>query len=216
MKIAKNTTHRAARGSVAFTLPEMLIAVGIFSIIIAGVVATQLFGLRTYTLSATKLAASDSARETLNKVRAQIRAAKGAYVGNCTSNNPQSFTLIGLPNAQAGNALKLFPTTNNNYYIVYYLETGSTNFLKEYTITNTSASTNTLASYITNTTIFYAEDYRGNTITNNQNNRVIRMWLQFYQWEFPIAKVISSGSTNYYNAYNNYQLRTRVVRRLLD
>jgi len=200
----------------AFTLPEMMIGVGIFSMVIAAVVSTQIFGLRTYTLSATKLAASDSAREVLNKIRTQIRSAKTLYVGNCTTNGATSFTLISAPNAQVGNALKIYPATNQDNYIIYYLATGSTNYLKQYTFTNNTGVIDTLASYITNTTVFYAEDYQGNTLSNNQNNRVIKMWLQFYQWEYPIARVVGGNATNYYNAYNNYQLRTRVVQRAID
>jgi hypothetical protein len=37
--------------------------------------------------------------------------------------------------------------------------------------------------------------------------------LQYYQWEFPIAVISSNNAAN---AYDYYQLRTRVCRRALD
>jgi hypothetical protein len=74
-------------------------------------------------------------------------------------------------------------------------------------------STVTLASYITNQIIFDAEDCFGNILTNNYNNRIIRMELDFYQWEYPIGYI---GGANGLNAYDFYRLRTKITRRLID
>jgi hypothetical protein len=46
-----------------------------------------------------------------------------------------------------------------------------------------------------------------------QNNQVFTVKLQFYQWEYPIAVISTNGGLN---AYDYYQLRTKVCRRALD
>ena len=58
----------------AYTLVEMITTVGIFLFIFVGVmVSVQLFGLRIYTLEATKLVATASARAAMNNMRDLIR-----------------------------------------------------------------------------------------------------------------------------------------------
>jgi type II secretory pathway pseudopilin PulG len=221
----------------AFTLAEMLIAIGIFSMVIGAMVATQLFGLRIYTLAATKLSATAGCRMALNQVQNQIREAKLVNVGSC-SGNYTTFSQLGLSNNQVGNAVMVFPpaiwNTNGwdtNNYILFYLDTTtSTNFLTEYAhtivatitatatnlITNTPATTQ-LAGYITNLDVFAAEDYTGNILTNEEqldaidNRLVIYMKMQFYQWEYPIAVV--GTNTGFGNMYDFYQLRTKITRR---
>ena len=67
-----------------------------------------------------------------------------------------------------------------------------------------------VARTITNTVVFRAQDYLGRVLTNNQNNRVIGLNLQFYQIEFPVY-LIGPG---YYFDY--YELRTKITRRVLE
>jgi hypothetical protein len=50
------------------------------------------------------------------------------------------------------------------------------------------------------------------TTNNVSNNQVFSVKLQFYQWEYPIAVVGGAGL----NAYDYFQLRTRVCRRAID
>src|SRR5580658_8019340 len=108
MKFFKNLNDRSRRTS-AYTLVEMVTAVGIFMFIFVGVmVSVQLFGLRIYTLEATKLVATAGARDALNNMRDEIREAKTVYVGNCTTESTSSFTLIGVTNTQQGNALIVY------------------------------------------------------------------------------------------------------------
>jgi hypothetical protein len=73
-------------------------------------------------------------------------------------------------------------------------------------------TTNDLCDYMTNQLIFDAEDMYGNILTNNQNNRVIGITMQFSKWEYPIARF---GSTNY-DQFDYYQLRTRATRRAIN
>jgi hypothetical protein len=201
---------KPARGtSVAgFTLGEMMIAVAVFSLVIAAMVAVQIFGLRVYTLAATKLTATQGGRETMNVIRDQIRSASQVYVGTYTNS---TFTRIANGLSQIGNALQISWITNGivtNQCVVYYQD-GSTNLL--YSVSNNVPTV--LASYITNNLCFQAVDYTGtNVLTNYLNNPVIAVTLQFYQWEYPVGFV--GGSSNGVNAYDYYILRTQVTRRI--
>lgn len=223
MKLFKHI-HIQPRGRIVrgFTLAEMVITVGVFLFIFTGVmIAVQIFGLRVNTLAATKLVATAGGRKALNQIRDQIREAKTVYVGNCSKASVTSFQLITNTLPQQGNALIVYPTTNGNYYSVYYLDTSTgTNNLIQFNATNTSPTgtnwvttyTNTLAKYITNQIVFDARSWQNNIITNYQSldNRVlIEVTMQFSQWEYPIAFVGGVGL----NAYDFYQLRTRVLRR---
>jgi prepilin-type N-terminal cleavage/methylation domain-containing protein len=203
--------RRTARG---FTLPEMLITVGVFLFIFTGVwIAIQIFGLRIYTLAATKLVATTGGRQALNQIRDQIREGKVVFVGNCSTTTGSSFQYI--TNApQQGNALIIFPTTNTTWYSVYYLDTStSTNRLVQFNVSNNITTySKTLASYLTNRIVFDARDWQNNIVTNEQSldNRVlIEVTMQFSQWEYPVAFVGGVGL----NMYDYYQLRTRVFRR---
>lgn len=200
----------------AFTLVEAVTAFGIFVTLLVGtMVGIQVFGLRLYTLGGTKLSAMEDGLVVLNNIRDAIRSSKNVDVGNLTTtSDPTTFTLTGT-NANVGNALRIYSTTNTFPLTVYYLDTtGGTNYLRMATSADgsTFGSGVILASYITNLSVFDAEDYQGNILTNDSNNRVIRMELDFYQWEYPVGYVGGVGA----NAYDFYKLTTKISRRLLD
>jgi hypothetical protein len=78
---------------------------------------------------------------------------------------------------------------------------------------NVTTYTNMLAKYITNLIVFNLEDWQTNIPLSEatlDNRLLVRMTMQFSQWEYPIAKI---GPSNSWNAYDYYQLRTRVFRR---
>jgi len=197
MKLSPDMQTRSRRWHIAgFTLGEMLISSWIFLIIFIGVwVTLQIFGLRVYTLGATKMSATAGAVKVLDHLRDDVREAKTVYVGNVTNGDPA--------------------TDQVPPYEIYYLDNSTaTNYLKMATTADgVNFSTVTLASYITNQIIFDAEDCFGNILTNNYNNRIIRMELDFYQWEYPIGYI---GGANGLNAYDFYRLRTKITRRLID
>ena len=224
MKLFKNIQNRPRWRSVrGFTLAELVITAGVFLFIFTGVmIAVQIFGLRVNTLAATKLVATAGGRKALNQIRDQIREGKMVYVGNCSAPKCSSFQLITNTQPQQGNALIIYPTTNGNYYSIYYLDTSTgTNCLVQFNATNTAAPagtnwvttyTNTLAKYITNNIVFDARSWQNIIVSNYAvlDNRVlIDVTMQFSQWEYPIAFVGGVGL----NAYDYYQLRTRVFRR---
>jgi prepilin-type N-terminal cleavage/methylation domain-containing protein len=216
MKLFKNMRNRprwkSARG---FTLAEMMITVVVFLFIFTGVwIGVQVFGLRIYTLAATKLMATAGGRQALNQIRDQIREGKMVYVGSNSTVSVSSFQLITNTQPQQGNALIIYPTTNTANYSIYYLDTSTTtNRLVQFNVVsnNIITLTNTLAKYITNQIVFDARDWQNNIVTNYQsldNRLLIEVTMQFSQWEYPIATV--GGGVN---AYDYYQLRTRVFRR---
>jgi hypothetical protein len=220
MKLLPNIQARSRSRHIAgFTLGEMLISVWIFIIIFVGImVALQIFGLRVYTLGATKLSATAGAVKVLGHIRDDIREAKTVYVGNVTNGDPTTFNdYASVANStNMGNALEIYSVTDQvPPFEIYYLDTSTpTNYLKLATTTDgVNFNIISLASYITNLTVFDAEDCRGNILTNNSNNRIIRMELDFYQWEYPIGYI---GGVNGLNAYDFYKLTTKVTRRLID
>ncbi len=195
---------RPPRTRAAFTLPEVMIALSLLSLVTVALLYSQLFGMRLFNITSAKLGASRGARAVLNQVRDDIRSAKTVYVGNATS---AGFTNLPANAPQAGNAVQIFPLASTNAFVVYYLDQASQQLRR---MTNGSATAAVLASSVTNQLVFQAEDYAGNVLTNDQNNRVIRMSLEFYQWEFPMAQAASGA------AYDYYHLQTRVTRRAIQ
>jgi hypothetical protein len=188
----------------AFTVAEIMTAMGLFSLVVIGVVYTQLFGMRTFNVTSTRVSASDNARKVLNRVRDDVRSGKLLYVGSGSSTG---FTHIALNSPHQGNALQIYPTSNTNVFIRYYLDLASQSLKRT---ASGTGQVQVLAPFLTNQIAFIAEDFAGHTLTNDQNNRVIRMVLDFYQWEFPVAQV---GAGAYYDSYH---LQTRVTRRTID
>ncbi len=198
------TQRRVLRRNAAFTLVEMLASFGLFTVIFVGVmVGLQIFGMRIYTLAATKLTATADARKTLNALRGEIRSAKIVYVGNYTNGE---FSRIPNGQLQTGNALEIYGADTNDSpnampVTFYQSSVGNQNGL--YSVSN--GVIQQVANYLTNNYVFTAEDYQANTLTTYDNNQVIRVTLQFYQWEYPIGNV-GIGP----DAYNFYRLQTRV------
>jgi len=179
-------------------------ATGLFSLVVIGVVYSQLFGMRMFNVTSTRVSASDNARKVLNGVRDDVRSGKILYVGNGGS---AGFTNIALNGLRQGNALQIYPTTATNVFIRYYLDPASQSLKRT---ASGTGQVQVLAPYLTNQIAFIAEDFAGHTLTNDQNNRVIRMVLDFHQWEFPVAQV-GVGAF-----YESYRLQTRITRRTID
>jgi type II secretory pathway pseudopilin PulG len=199
-------SHRlASRGRTsAFTLTEILIASALFGLVIVGVVYTHVFGLKMATLTNSKLTATENARRALNRVRDEIRSGKILYVGN---GDGATFSPIAANSPHVGNALQIYRTVNTNTYVRYYLDAADQSLKRK---TSVNGEVEEIASYITNQMVFRAEDHLGNALTNDQNNRVIKMTLEFYQWEFPVTR---AGGGNY---FDYYRLQTRISRRAIE
>ncbi len=179
------------RRRAAFTLTEMMVAMAIFSLVVVSIVYAHLFGLKMFNITSTKLLASHGARAALNHVRDEIRSGKILYVGTATSN---TFTRIPTNLVHQGNALEIYPTSNTNNFVRYYRDPGDQKLKRK---ASGSPVVEVVAGYITNQVVFFAEDFQGNVLTNDVNNRVIRMTLDFCQWELP-STAASGGFFDYY------------------
>jgi prepilin-type N-terminal cleavage/methylation domain-containing protein len=169
-----------------FTLPEILIAMTIFVLLVAGIVSANLFGLRMFQVNQTKLSATEWSRKTFGKITDEIHSCNTVSVGNMTTNSVFEGLLDG--EAQEGNAIQIQPTTNTAGLIYYFVNSSDETFRRTELAPGVTTNTNTLilADSVTNTIVFTAESLRdGNfqVMTNNQNNRVIHLKLEFYQPE---------------------------------
>ena len=185
-----------------FTLTEILIAMTVFMLLVAGIVSANLFGLRMFQVNQTKLSATEWSRRTFGKITDEIHSCNTVTVGNMTTNNVFVGLLDGEP--QEGNAIEIQPTTNTAVLIHYFVDSLDGTFRRTEPPQGLITNTFILADSITNTTIFTAQDFSGNVLTNNQNNRVIHLTLDFYQPE------------SYMQSPYNYQLETSVTRRALQ
>ena len=157
-----------------FTLPEILIAMTVFLFVVGGIISANLFGLRMFQITETKLNVTKWSRETIGKITGEVHACNDLQVGNVT-NGVFEGLLDG--ETQQGNALQIYPTANTNNYIIYFVNLADQTFRR----TDQSSNAMILADSITNTLAFSAQDLSGNMLTNSQNNQVIHLTLEFYQ-----------------------------------
>jgi type II secretory pathway pseudopilin PulG len=187
----------------AFTLPEVMIAMSLVLMVLAGLLTTHLCGMRMFQVTQTKITASQDARRALSQITDEVRGAKWVEIGSVVSNK---FTPVADDARQEGNAIQIYNSGTNSPYIRYYLNTS-----QQLRRTFTGATQSMLiASSITNKVIFASEDIFGNVLSTNQNNRVIALNLSIYQLQYPIVK---AGQRQHYDFY---QLNTKITRRTLE
>lgn len=172
----------------------MIIAAGLFSLVILGILGCHFAGLRFYQLIQPKVQNAQYERQTVSILIEQVRSANSLQVGTGTVS---SFTVAGPTNQQAGNAIRIYPSTNLAQYISYFHDAAT------HTVQKITSGTNTIviANCVTNHSIFTMQDFAGNTLTNSQNNAVLSLLLQFERdsaW-----KGISDAA----------QIRTKITRR---
>jgi len=203
MKMSLVTSRSESRrfGRMGFTLPEIMISMMIFVLIMGMIIVTQVYGIRMFTLTRPKLSASDDARKTVGRLVDEIRSAHIVRVGK---GDTKTFTEITPGLKQIGSALLIHPTTNTNTYIKYYWDK---NALAVQRVTDSSPRMWTIAKSVSNEWIFAAEDHTGKTLTNNANNRVISMRLDFFETQYP-KKTVGSGGF-----YEYYTIQTKATRR---
>ncbi len=201
----------AARGSLAYTLVEMMTATAVFLMVMTAIIYTYIFALNLHETDKIKLGASDDARKAIIGLVNQIRSATTITIGE---GNVTNFVPCATNGIQQGNALQICPTNTNSIWLQYYYETNSasSNYSKLLftSYTNPGLYNLVIGHSMTNAVpLFSSEDSYGNILSNNLNNRVIGMYLQFFQIEYPIVHI---GPTDY---YQYYQLHTRITRRML-
>lgn len=197
-------TRPDLRSQRAFTIAEVMVTMAIILMVMAAVLSCHLFGMRMFELTKAKLGASDDARKAISLMVAEIRAAKRVRVGN---GSLAGFNEVALNTQQKGSAIQIYPSTNTNSFVRYFWDAADRKLKRA---TNGASQASTIASSISNATVFTSEDFSGSILTNNENNRVIGLTLQFYQLQYP---TVSIGPGNY---YDYYQLRTKITRRALE
>jgi len=175
-------------------------------VVIGGMAVTYLFGMRVYEMVRPKLDAVAQARTILTAINYEIKSSTQIKIGAGTLT---TFVDAANTNTQAGNSIQVYPDSDTNHFIRYFGDLSDRTLKKMVRQSSNNVVTTTVASAITNKTIFTALDATGKPLTNNQVNRVIAMTLQFYQQEYP------AGSQKSKNASDFYQLTTRVTRRSL-
>jgi prepilin-type N-terminal cleavage/methylation domain-containing protein len=192
------------RGARAFTLPEVLVAMGIFVGLMAMMMVANMFGIRMHEMTKVKLGASDEARRAVNLLSSEVRSAKIIRIGN---GDAAEFTEVPINTLQQGSAIQIHPTTNTGDFVRYFWDSADSRLKRTL---NGSNIVTVVANFITNQLVFTSEDGLGHVLTNNQNNRVIGLKLEFYQLQYPVTKI---GPGNY---YDYYRLSTKVTRRALE
>lgn len=188
----------------AFSLTEMMIAMALFTMVIGGVVYSQMVGMKMYEITKAKLGASDQARAAISLLVTEVRAAKIVRIGTGGLN---SFSASAEGQPHRGNALQVYATTETNKFVRYFWDPSDRKLKRT---KDGTTSTDIIAEFITNDVVFASEDFAGNVLTNGQNNRVISLTLQFYQIQYPVTRI---GPGQFYDFY---QLRTRITRRTLE
>jgi prepilin-type N-terminal cleavage/methylation domain-containing protein len=159
-----------------FTLPEILMATTVFLFLVAGIIAANLYGLQMFQIMTTKLNVTTWSRETVEAITTEVQGCNSVWVGNITTNGVFETLLDG--ETQQGTGLLIYPTTNTTNYIIYFVNPSDQTFRRT---TSQPGTAQVLADSVTNTIVFSAQDFSGNVLTNNQNNRVIHLDLEFYQ-----------------------------------
>ena len=182
-----------------FTLPEILIAMTVFLLVVGGIIAANLFGLKMFQITETKLNVTTWSRETIEKITAEVHACDIVWVGNITTNGVFEGLLDG--ETQQGTALLIYPTANTNNFTIYFVNPSDETF-RQTVATPGGTNTVILADSVTNTIAFSVQNFSGNVLTNNENNRVIHLTLEFHQ---PARFMLGA---------DYYKLETSMTRRL--
>jgi prepilin-type N-terminal cleavage/methylation domain-containing protein len=184
-----------------FTLPEILMAMAVFVLMLIGIVYANVFGLKMFQVTKTKLNATTWSHLTSDQIAIEIHACNSVWVGNLLTNGDFDTLLDG--ETQRGNGILIYPTANTNNFSIYFVNLSDETFRRTVA---TPGGTNTviLADSVTNTTAFSAQDFSGNVLTNNQNNRVIHLTLEFYQ------------PARFMRGADYYKLETSMTRRALE
>lgn len=195
----------APRDRSGATLIEVMVTMGIFSMVVLGLVQFHLLGLKQDQLVQSKLGASDQSRASLSRMTGEIRSAKLLRVGHKGSDN--GFAPIGYGTNQQGTALQMSFTTDTNSFIRYYYDANANELRRKQSGVNGHT---VVASHLTNTMFFRAEDHLGNVVVDGTHSYTIRVLLEFYQYQYPLTQV---GPGNY---YDYYKLEFKATRRAHD
>lgn len=195
MKTSISISRSPKARRAGYTLTEVMVATALFGLLIIGLLACHFAGLRFTQFIQPRLLNAQYNRQTISQLIEEVRSANSVQVGTGTVS---SFTAAGPTSQQAGNALRIYPTTNLTQFIYYYHDSSTLNVGK---IPLGSTNANIIATSVTNDCIFRMEDFMGNMLTNSQNNAVTSVQLQMLR------------SSLWNGISDATQVRTRITRR---
>jgi len=198
---AESLRRTGSPGQKAFTLTEVAMTMAISLLISAGIVASQLYGMRMTEIAQAKVSTRDKAGQILRLLTADVHAAKALKIGQGSFD---SFTEVDAHAPQLGNAMQIHPSPDTNSFIRYYWDETDTQLKR---VTNGASTAVVVANAVSHGEVFTAEDHAGNVLSNSQNAFVVGVNLQFYKLENPDLPI---GPSNY---YRSYQLRTKIAPR---
>jgi prepilin-type N-terminal cleavage/methylation domain-containing protein len=179
----------------AFTLVEMMVALGLFSLVMIGILGCHFTGLQFLEFVRPKVQNAQIVRETLGSLIEEVRAANSIAVGTGTVS---TFTTVPSGSAQIGNAIRIYPTTTNTPYVYYFQDKSSG---KLYRAGLNTSNLVAIATGVTNAAPFTLEDFKGTVFTNNQNSAALGVLIQMRQ------------VSGWKGMSDTYQVRTRITRR---
>lgn len=200
-------THQSAFRAVkkhqsAFTMVEMMTAMGVFVMACLGVLYLHLFGLQQDRLVNSKLGASDQSRRGFDLLVKDVRACKAWEVGNMDGTGT-NFTPTAL-GTQQGNALCLNYTaniSNTTGRIIYYFKTNANDLIR---LRPQDMSSRVVVEDLTNvfkSMIFEAQNYDGTPQTARSHKGVICVWMEFKQFQYPRTQVGTGALYDYYRMH---------------
>jgi hypothetical protein len=205
MKLLPAASLRASSGGLggvrAFTLGQILVASGIFSLVVLGAVSAHMFGMRMLQITQVKLSANDNGRRAMNLLAMDIRAAKMVEVGQ---GSLTTFVEASSAAPQQGNAIQVYSTTSTNSFIRYFWDSADSQLKR---MTNGAATASVVLGGMTNSIVFTCEDFAGNVLTKPQNSFCVGVKFVFAQMDYP---AVSIGEGQH---YQSYKLETKIARR---
>ncbi len=186
------------RGLSGFTLSEMMIATSIFMLVVAGVIASNLFGLRMIELTEPKQQAAQRARELVNLLTDDIGTGWLVEVG---SESGGGFIPVPLGQPKRGNALRIYYNSDTNDFVSYFQDTVSGELLRYSSLAPEAAL---VARGVINPLVFTGEDAAANVLTNHRTAMVIGVRLQFSELERTGTPVGPD------HTYKSYEFQTRL------
>lgn len=192
-----------AREPAGFTLTELMVSMTIFSLVIGGMIAGHIFGLKVFQLTRSNLGAADAGQMLSARLGADIRAAKAIKLGR---GDQKHFTELLPQEIQQGNAIQIYASGDTNEYLRYFVSEADRKLMA---ISSDGTQNRTLAEGLLNQSVFLAEDAAGRTLTNRQGSYVLAVNLQYSKVPGSDAPV---GKGQYYDTFRwqmKFALRAR-------
>jgi hypothetical protein len=181
-KYIRTTRNPGSTAVRALTTAELMITMAVFGLVVIGLIELHLFGLYQNQVVESKLGASDQARTSFAHMIEEIRSAKIWQIGD---GSEDSFTPVANGAIQEGSALQLYPGTDTNVFIRYFFDAGAGELRRTQTTSGIPLSSRLVSGHLTNSFTFRAEDFLGNIKTDVSYKAVIRVILEFSQYQYP-------------------------------